>query len=311
MTRLLTIGAAQSGPIPRAETRTDAVDRLIAMLREGHRRGCELVVFTECALTAFFPHWFIEDQSEIDAFFERQVPGPETRPLFDEARRLGVGFHLGFAELAEEDGQPRHYNSAILVGPDGSELGRFRKIHLPGYSEHRPDLPFQNLEKRYFDVGNLGFRTWSAFGGVVGMCICNDRRWPETYRVLALWGAELILLGYNTPCHNPDYPAMNPLVPFHNRLSMQAGAYQNGAWVVGVAKAGEEEGVMQLGQTMIIAPSGEIVAQATTLEDELVVHTCDLDATRPYKEGIFHFGRNRRIEHYGPITDQTEAEGPG
>ena len=311
MTRQLTIGAAQSGPIPRDQSRADALERLIVMLREGHKRGCELVVFTECALTAFFPHWLIEDPAELDTYFESQLPGPDTQALFDEARRLGVGFHLGFAELAEVDGEVRHFNSSVLVGPDGAEIGRFRKIHLPGYSEPRPDHSFQNLEKRYFDVGDLGFQTWRAFGGTVGLCICNDRRWPETYRVLGLRGAELILLGYNTPSNNPDYPEMNSLVSFHNRLSMQSGAYQNGAWVVGVAKAGEEEGVMQLGQTMIIAPSGEVVAQATTLEDELVVHTCDLDATRPYKEGIFHFGKNRRIEHYGPITSQTEAELPG
>ena len=311
MPRHLTIGAAQSGPISRSESRTDAVERLIAMLREGHARGCELVVFTECALTAFFPHWFIEGQDEIDSYFEREMPGPETQPLFDEAKRLGVGFHLGYAELANEDGVAGHYNSAILVGPDGSLIGHFRKIHLPGYSEPRPDQPFQNLEKRYFDVGNLGFRTWNAFGGVVGLCICNDRRWPETWRVLGLRGAELILLGYNTPCQNPDYPELNSLVPFHNRLSMQAGAYQNGAWVVGVAKAGEEEGVMQLGQSVIIAPSGEVVAQATTLDDELIVHRIDLDAVKPYKEGVFHFGRNRRIEHYGPICEQTDARLPG
>ena len=310
MSRLITIGAAQSGPISRSETRGDAVERLIAMLRQGHAQGCDLVVFTECALTAFFPHWYIEDQAEIDAYFERELPSPETRPLFDEAARLGVAFHLGYAELVEENGQAYHYNSAVLVGPDGQQIGHFRKIHLPGYAEPRPDHPFQNLEKRYFDVGNLGFQTWNALGGIVGLCICNDRRWPETYRVLGLRGAELILLGYNTPCLNPDYPELNSLVPFHNRLSMQAGAYQNGAWVVGVAKAGEEEGVMQLGQTMIIAPSGEVVAQATTLQDELIVCRCDLDATRPYKEGIFHFGCNRRTEHYGPITGQTEAERP-
>ena len=68
MTRTLTIGAAQSGPIPRDQSRADALERLIVMLREGHKRGCELVVFTECALTAFFPHWLIEDPAELDVF---------------------------------------------------------------------------------------------------------------------------------------------------------------------------------------------------------------------------------------------------
>lgn len=310
MSRIVTIGAAQSGPLPKDTSRGEAVDRLIAMLREGQQQGCDLVVFTECALTAFFPHWEIENQAEIDRYFETEMPNQATQPLFDEARRLGIAFQLGYAELVVQDGQRKHFNSSILVGQDGAVIGKFRKIHLPGYVEPRPDHPFQNLEKRYFDVGDLGFRTWNALGGVVGMCICNDRRWPETYRVLALQGAELILLGYNTPLVNPDYPEMNSLVSFHNRLCLQAGAYQNGSWVVGVAKAGTEEGVAQLGETAIIAPSGEVVAQAAGEGDELVVHACDLDETRPYKEGIFHFGQNRQIQHYGLITQRRAAELP-
>ena len=72
---------------------------------EAHGRGCDLVVFPELALTTFFPRWWMEDQAEIDAFFEREMPGPETRPLFDEARRLGIGFCLGYAELAVEGGR--------------------------------------------------------------------------------------------------------------------------------------------------------------------------------------------------------------
>jgi predicted amidohydrolase len=310
MSRIFNIGAAQSGPISRTESRADAVERLLVQMRRAADQGCDLVVFTECALTAFFPHWWIDDAAELDAWFEREMPSAATQPLFDEAKRLQIGFHLGFAELAEENGETRHYNASILVGSDGNIIGKYRKIHLPGHAEHLPDNPYQNLEKRYFDVGNLGFWTWNVFGGVVGLCICNDRRWPETYRVLSLRGAELILLGYNTPSLHPGYPELDSLADFHNELSLQSGAYQNGAWVVAVAKAGTEEGVTQIGGTCIVAPSGEIVAQAESLEDELIVHRCDLDATRVYKEHIFHFGRNRRVEHYGPIVDQTEAERP-
>lgn len=310
MARYVTIGAAQSGPIARSETRREVVERRIAQLRDAHKLGCELVVFPECALTAFFPHWWIDDEAELDAWYERELPGPEVKPLFDEAARLKIGFHLGYAELAFEEGRKRRFNTSILVGRDGRLIGKYRKIHLPGHFEHRPNNPFQNLEKRYFEVGNLPFDTWPAFGGVVGMCICNDRRWAETYRVLALKGAELVLLGYNTPDTIPEYPELNHLTNFHNRLSMQAGAYQNGCWVVGVAKAGVEEGVSQIGQTSIIAPSGEVVALSSTLGDELVVARCDLDLVKPYKEALFNFANNRRIEHYGPIANQTEARPP-
>src|SRR6266852_8254464 len=154
MTRIVNVAAAQLGPVHRADTRASVVKRLIAMLREAHAAGARLVVFPELALTTFFPRWWMEDQREIDAFFERAMPNAATRPLFEAASALGVGFYLGYAELMHEDGKIRHYNSAILVTPDGRQIGRYRKIHLPGHAEHLLDAPFQHLEKRYFDVGN-------------------------------------------------------------------------------------------------------------------------------------------------------------
>jgi predicted amidohydrolase len=91
---------------------------------------------------------------------------------------------------------------------------------------------------------------------------------------------------------------------------MQAGAYQNATWVVGVAKCGREEGCDMIGQSAIIAPSGEIVAQCTTLGDELATARCDLDLTRSYKETVFNFARHRRPEHYRMIVERTGAEPP-
>lgn len=310
MSRVVRVGAAQLGPIARDETRSQVVERLLALMGQAHGAGCDLVVFTELALTTFFPRWMIEDADEIDAWFEREMPGPETQPLFDESRRLGIGFHLGYAELTREDGEARHYNTAILVGRDGAIIGKYRKIHLPGGSEPTPNMPGQHLEKRYFDVGNLGWPVWRAFGGVVGMCICNDRRWPETYRVMGLQGVELIVLGYNSPVGLGDPYEVDALEPFHNHLVMQAGAYQNATWVVGVAKAGREEGFDMIGQSCIIAPSGEIVAMCRTLGDELIVHDCDLDAGAHARQGIFNFDIHRRTEHYGLIVERTGAVPP-
>jgi N-carbamoyl-D-amino-acid hydrolase len=310
MARLITVGAAQLGPIARQESRGLVVKRLLDLLGQAQGRGCDLVVFPELALTTFFPRWWMADQAEIDAFFELEMPGPETRPLFDEATRLGIAFCLGYAELIRAGGALRRYNTSILVDRAGRLVGKYRKVHLPGHAEHEPWRPFQHLEKRYFDVGDLGFPVWRALGGVLGMCICNDRRWPETYRVMALQGVEMILLGYNTPAHNPPAPEQDALGPFHNHLVMQAGAYQNATWVVGVAKCGREEGCDLLGQSAIIAPSGEIVAQAATLGDELITARCDLDLTRSYKDTIFNFARHRRPEHYRLIVDRVGAEPP-
>ena len=142
------------------------------------------------------------------------------------------------------------------------------------------------------------------------MAICNDRRWSETYRVLGLQGCELALIGYNTPVHYPPDPSQDVLAGFHNHLVMQSGAYQNGMWVVGVAKAGNEEGCDLLGESSIIAPSGEIIAQCSTVEDELVSAVVDLDMCANYKETLFNFDRYRRPEVYKSITSQTGVEIP-
>jgi len=238
------------------------------------------------------------------------MPGPQTRPLFEEAARLGIGFCLGYAELLEESGRKHRYNTAILVDAAGRIVGKYRKVHLPGHAEHEPRRPFQHLEKRYFEIGNLGFPVYRAFGGLVGMCICNDRRWPESYRVMGLQGVELVLIGYNTPVPNPLTPEHDHLTAFHNHLVMQSGAYQNGTFVVGVAKGGTEEGVPSLAGSAIIAPSGEIIAQAASLSDELIVARCDLDLTKSYKETIFNFAKHRVPEAYRMIVERKGAVPP-
>jgi predicted amidohydrolase len=283
MSRIITVGAAQMGPIQRTDSRRDAVVRMIALLEQAAKSDCDLVVFPELALTTFFPRWFVDDITEADHWYEREMPSAETRPLFDAAKRLRVGFSLGYAEITAEG---RRFNTQILVDKEGDVVGRYHKVHIPGHEHHEPGRPFQHAERYYFEPGPEGFGVWNAFGARIGMMICNDRRWPETYRVMGLKGVELILCGYNTPIHYVPDPSQDILQGFHNSLVMQSGAYQNGTWVVGVAKGGVEEGVDSLGQSAIIAPSGQIVAQSYTTGDELLVARCDLDWCARYKDTL-------------------------
>ncbi len=301
MSRIITVGAAQLGPIQKEHTRASAVERLIVLLRQASSNGCDLVVFPELALTTFFPRWFVDDITEADHWYETSMPSPETQPLFDEARRLSIGFSLGYAELTPDG---HRFNTQILVEKDGSVVAKYHKVHIPGHEHNEPDRPFQHAERYYFEPGPEGFGVWKAFGARIGMMICNDRRWPESYRVMGLKGVEMILCGYNTPIHYVPDPSQDILQGFHNALVMQSGAYQNGTWVVGVAKGGTEEGVDSLGQTCIVAPSGQIVAQAYTTDDELVVARCDLDWCSKYKETLFNFDKYRRPDVYGSITAQ-------
>ncbi len=300
--RPLRVAAGQLGPIGRTESRASVVDRLLALLEEAASEEVGLIVYPEMALTTFFPRWYVEaeDDLDLDSFYEAEMPGPETGRLFDRARELGIGFALGYCELTPGG---RRYNTQILVERDGTVVGKYRKVHLPGHREHEPWRHLQHLERRYFEPGD-SFDTWPAFDGVVGMATCNDRRWPETYRCLALGGAELILIGYNTPLHYAPDPSQDRLQGFHNHLVMQAGAYQNGCYVIGVAKGGTEEGVESLADSCIIAPSGEIVAQCHTSGDELCVADIDLALCANYKNTVFQFERYRRPEVYTAITSQ-------
>lgn len=299
MSRKFIVAGAQLGPIAKDEPRSSAVARMCDLMRQAHARGARVVVFPELALTTFFPRWYTTDPAEIDRWFEREMPNATVAPLFDLARELEVGFHLGYAELTPDG---HHYNTAIIVSAQGEIVGKYRKIHLPGHAKNEPWRPFQHLEKYYFEKGDLGFGVFDAFGGKTGMCICNDRRWPETWRVLGLGGAELVVLGYNTPSHYFPAPEHDHLQYFHNELSIQAGCYQNGLWAVAVAKAGIEEGCDLIGGSIIVAPTGEILARAAGVGDEVITAEIDLDRCAEIRANVFNFALHREPQDYAAIT---------
>ncbi|UWR35344.1 N-carbamoyl-D-amino-acid hydrolase (plasmid) [Sulfitobacter sp. W027] len=306
MSRLIKVGGAQLGPIQRDESKSSAVSRMVALLDQAHAEGCGFVVFPELALTTFFPRHYIENSDEFRAFYEQDMPNPHVKPLFEKAAEYGIGFYLGYAEVAREDDETRYFNTSILVDQTGKIVGKYRKVHLPGHAEYDPERTFQHLEKYYFEPGDVGFPVWRTMDGIFGMCLCNDRRWPETYRVMGLQGVEFVALGYNTPATNSQKPEEGPEERlFHSDLSVQAGAYQNATFVAAIAKAGVEDGNHLIGGSIIVHPNGQIMARAETEDDELIVAECDLDDTVFYKKTIFDFARHRRPEHYGRIVDQT------
>lgn len=306
--RVVTVAAAQMGPIQKADTREAVVERMCNLMREAKAQGADLVAYPELALTTFFPRWLSEDQAEIESWFEHDMPNDATRPLFDLARSSNMAMSFGYAELTPDG---HRFNTSILTDKEANIVGKYRKVHLPGHDQYDPERTHQHLEKFYFEPGDLGFPVWRVMDGIFGMCICNDRRWPETYRVMGLQGVEMVLLGYNTPTVNSQKGAEGEQQRlFHSALSVQAGAYQNSTWVVSVAKAGVEDGHPLMAGSLIANPDGEIVAQAKTEDDEVFCHSCDLDDTVFGKETIFDFARHRRVEHYGRITSQTGVEVP-
>jgi len=312
MPRILRLAAAQMGPNQRADSREAILARMIALLEEAAGKGAKLVVFPELAFTTFFPRWLLEG-AELDAYYEAAMPNPRVQPLFDRARELGVGFYVGYAERTPGG---ERYNSAITTGPDGAILAKYRKVHLPGSVEPRAGDRFQQLEKRYFAYGDMGFPAFrgpAAWGApVMGMLVCNDRRWPEAWRVYGLQGMELMVVGYNSAAYDPNGGSTEneAIRTFHSTLAAQSNAYMNATWAVAVAKAGNEDGSGLIGGSVIVDPNGVIVAQAATLGDEVLVADCDLDLTRQGKEKMFNFAAHRQPQHYRRIVEQVGAEPP-
>jgi predicted amidohydrolase len=292
MPRYITVAAAQMGPNNEGTPREEIVERMLSMLERAAQDGVELIVYPEMALTTYFPKKIRRD---FDQFFEAEVPPKALEPLLRRAAQARIAVHVGFCEKA--DG--KYFNSALLTDRDGRLCGTFRKIHLPGTKA--PDGFAQVYEPYYFAHGDTGYRVWDCAGARVGVAICQDRRYPESYRALALQGAEIILIGYNTP--------ISALALDLNDLCMRAGAYANACFVVGVAKAGIEDGVELIGGSCVINPQGQIVARAATTGDELVVARIDLDQMTPIRKRWNFLGR-RQPQHYGPLLSPVTEKEP-
>ncbi|KAL4804636.1 carbon-nitrogen hydrolase [Aspergillus unguis] len=333
MPRTLRLAAAQMGTTNKWDTRAATLTRMIKLLEEAASKGAQIVLFPEIAFTTFFPRYLILDETELESWFEHGDirTAPNTKALFEAAQKLKVDISVGFAE-ATEDG--KHFNSCVYYHAEsGSILSRYRKIHLPGDVEPLPDPKAVNqLEKRYFLPGDLGFKAFRVPGliepdpsinkgdPILGMMICNDRRWAESWRAYGLQGVEVVLCGYNTNGFAPQFwgqtgdmtkEEAEAFSLFHHKLVMQAHSYTNATWSVSAARCGLDDGEYPLiGGSMIVDPEGRVVAESTGVEDEVIFAECDLEMYNAGKKRTFDFDRHRRIEHYGRLVEQTGVVEP-
>lgn len=285
MARSVTVAAAQMGPNQEATPTAEIAGRMLDLMDEAIARGAQVVAYPELALTPYFPQRVRDD---VEHFFCPEIPPAVLSPVVGRAAAAGVIWYAGFAE---RDGAHR-YNTAVLIDETGEVRGKYRKIHLPGAI--RPDgVTGRSYEPRYFEVGDSGYRTVETRLGRIGLALCQDRRYSETYRCLGLAGTEIALIGYSTYAA-PDALDINELV-------LRAGAYENHMFVLGVAKAGVEDGFPMIGGSCIVSPFGKVLAKASTADDEVVVASIDLDEITEAKRRWNFFAR-RHPEHYAAIT---------
>lgn len=351
--RRITVAAGQLGPIHLSSSRASVIDRMKALLDSAASQKVQVVVFPELALTTFFPRYLVSPE-ELEGYFDDDDPSqggiaesPNVKLLFDHARALGIDICVGYAERSPQaDGTSTHYNACVYYSAQqGKVVGKYRKVHLPGAVEpYTAPGAFQQLEKRYFRPGDLGFPAFRAPGlvkgamkkgdaadlnaaqtmlkgdPIVGMLICNDRRWAEGWRVYGLQGTEIVACGYNTTAFatNDKGQMLEDMTPeeaeedvmLHHRLSCQGNSYMNACFSINVAKTGAEDGNPLVGGTMIVHPTGRIIKEAKTKEDELVVAEIDLEDCRRGKGKVFNFEKHRRPEHYNMILERVGAIEP-
>ena len=312
------MAAAQVGAVHLDSQRSSTLNRMLKLLHEAASQGAQIVLFPETAFTTFFPRHLFTDEKELDSFFEHGddiSKSPNVKPLFDEAEKLRVDISVGFAERTSNG---TGYNACVYYSAKlGKVISKYRKVHLPGTVE-----PFENkdavnqLEKRYFEPGDLGFKAFRVPGilpdtikagsgdtntigkgdPILGLMICNDRRWPEAWRCYGLQGVELVLCGYNTAGWAPDlWGTKKPMTKeqaeqealFHHRLVMQSNSYMNSCFSISAARCGMDDGKYDLiGGSAIISPEGHILVETKGKEDEVIVAEIDLEDCRQGKEKV-------------------------
>ncbi|KAI1692687.1 carbon-nitrogen hydrolase domain-containing protein [Ditylenchus destructor] len=265
------------GPVHLSDSRESVVARLVDMLRQAHGRGAEFVTFPELALTHFLPALLDDRGGSPRALLRAQ----HARPGDAAALRRGAQARRGFLprlcgahrgrprlQLGGDRRARRQHRGPLPQDPSAGPFGAQARGALPASREEvlrgrRPGLPRLRHRRR-------------AHGHVP----VQRPRWPETYRVMALQGAEVVVLGYNTPSLNIHWNEPAHLRTTTHLISLQANAYQNGIWVAAAAKCGSEDGHHMIGSSVIVAPTGEIVARAVSEEDEVICVRADLRSAR-------------------------------
>ena len=277
-------GDGSMGPL---DIRDRMIEAHVPYIEEAAKQGVQVLCFQE----VFTQPYFCPSQDRKWYAAAEAIPGGHTTRLMQEyAKKHSM---VIVVPIYEEAMPGVYYNTAGVIDADGTFMGKYRKIHIP-----QVDPGF--YEKFFFKPGDLGYPVFDTAYVKLGVYICYDRHFPEGWRALALNGAEYIV--------NPSATVAG-LSKYLWELEQPASAAANGVFIGAINRIGSEEPWATshkmgefYGSTYIVNPRGEIEAQASYGDDELLVHEIDLDMVREVRD-TWQFFRDRRPETYGPLTD--------
>ncbi len=281
----LTVAGIQMGPYPGSyaaniEKAVEALDRAVAEHRP------DIVCFSEMMTGPYFCRVYDDGYFS----FAEPVPGPTTETFAAEARRHGIGI----VATAFEECDGSYYNASMLISPRGELIGKYRKSHVPSSSS-----PIINSDEKYYFKPGDRLSVFEMDGLKIGILICFDRSFPETFRTLALKGAEIVFVPVCSWGMRAD--------AFQSELRVRA--MESQVFVVAVNKAGfeqvegEDGGREHFGRSCIIDPIGEIEASIGDEPWGIVAATIDLEKRALMKEALVNWLQERRPELYEGLLD--------
>ena len=287
MSRIIKCGLIQAhnvaptdAPIP--EIRQANLDHQMKMVEDAARQGVQMLCFQEIFTT---PYFCAEQTTRWYEAVERIPDGPTVKLMQEVAKQNGM---VLIVPIYEEEQAGIYYNSAAVIDADGKYLGKYRKTHIPHVN---PGF----WEKFYFRPGNLGYPCFDTAFARIGVYICYDRHFPEGARCLGLNGAEIVF--------NPSATVAG-LSEYLWKLEQPAHAAANGYFVGAINRVGTEApwNIGEFyGQSYFCDPRGQIIAEGSRDQDELVVAELDMDKIREVRN-TWQFFRDRRPDAYGPIV---------
>ena len=278
----------QCGPEPDAN-----LAKAVARVREAGEQGAKII----CLPELFRSQYFCQSENHDNFALAEEIPGPSTDSLGKVARETGA---VVIASLFEKRTAGLYHNTAAIIGPEGELLGKYRKMHIPDDPSY--------YEKFYFTPGDLGFQAWPTPHGKIGVCVCWDQWYPEAARLTTLRGAEILFYPTAIGWHPSEKAKYGHAQHSAWETMQRSHAIANGCFVAAVNRVGHEapaggDGIEFWGQSFIVAPSGEIIAQASVDREEIILADVEWKRVNEHRTH-WPFLRDRRIDAYAGMQQR-------